>query len=767
MVVTLVGANGVPQLLARWRWAPQRLQLSVKRGPAYVVVGLVLVLPIIGAVLSRRLDASFGLTASYFSQANWTGRSFAVVDRQISTDQLRSRFATFGDKPFSVRWRGFLAIPEEGRYTFSTVSDDGSSLLIDGTVVVDNGGVHGPQPQYGEVSLKSGFHLIELQYQQAGGESTLDLRWQVKDRPSTVIPTTVLLHGSVSWASYRSITFVRSTLSIVPFVWLVIGEWWLLARLTSRWLRSTPMSPRHAAVFFTLIASSSALNITGVWWGLPGGWAPDELMPSQILDAISQGFSGGWHDEYPPLQYYLLAGFYTPFRVLASIANLDLTDGQPYTHLIYLNRLVCAQMGAGTLVAVYALAREIRDGLAGLIAVVITALVPIFVYYAKIANADVPYVFWSVWAMVFYARALTHDRKPDYNWFALLATLAICTKDQAYGLFILPSVHLATSRWRRTRGTRTSVWHTMFDPALFTAFAIAVAAFVLCHNLVFNWDGFVSHVALIFGRASGGYQIYQIFPASLQGQLQLLVSSFGELRWAFGLPMWIVVLVALAATSVDSVSRRRLWLLLPALSYYVFFVAVVLYNYDRFFLPVCILLAVLVGCWMSDLIERLEASLKRTIVLLGAGVVAYTFAYAASVDMLMTYDSRYVVEEWLRLNAPNDARIGTIGLGMYQPRINEPQYLPRGYDVIAARPEFIVLNVEHVARYPPASAEAALYAKIRDESSYRLALLYKTSSCCWPLATQRRLTNLVEDPTTNLDKINPQIAVYRRQDVLW
>ena len=48
------------------------------------------------------------------------------------------------DSDFSFRFRGGLAIETAGLYTFFTESDDGSRLLIDGQLIVDNNGTHGP-----------------------------------------------------------------------------------------------------------------------------------------------------------------------------------------------------------------------------------------------------------------------------------------------------------------------------------------------------------------------------------------------------------------------------------------------------------------------------------------------------------------------------------------------------------------------------------------------------------------------------------------------
>ena len=54
---------------------------------------------------------------------------------------------------YLMRWRGTFTADAAGFYAFSTTSDDGSMLYIDGEVVVDNDGLHGPQTRQGAVTL--------------------------------------------------------------------------------------------------------------------------------------------------------------------------------------------------------------------------------------------------------------------------------------------------------------------------------------------------------------------------------------------------------------------------------------------------------------------------------------------------------------------------------------------------------------------------------------------------------------------------------------
>ena len=72
---------------------------------------------------------------------------------------------------FALLWTGMIDAPKKGSYTFTTSSDDGSKLWIDGKVVVDNDGVHGVTAKNGKINLEAGPHEIRVAFfERAGGE---------------------------------------------------------------------------------------------------------------------------------------------------------------------------------------------------------------------------------------------------------------------------------------------------------------------------------------------------------------------------------------------------------------------------------------------------------------------------------------------------------------------------------------------------------------------------------------------------------------------
>jgi hypothetical protein len=92
------------------------------------------------------------------------------------------------DDHFALRFSGYLSIEVGGDYTFYTSSDDGSQLFIDGSLVVDNDGLHEVEEQSGVISLSSGYHLIVVTMFEADGGEILETSWAGPDTVGSKIP---------------------------------------------------------------------------------------------------------------------------------------------------------------------------------------------------------------------------------------------------------------------------------------------------------------------------------------------------------------------------------------------------------------------------------------------------------------------------------------------------------------------------------------------------------------------------------------------------
>lgn len=86
---------------------------------------------------------------------------------------------------FAFRFRGYVLVETAGDYTFYAASDDGSQLLIDGVLVVDNDGSHGLIEESGLITLSSGYHSIEIRMFDKGGDQALTASWAGPDTSGT------------------------------------------------------------------------------------------------------------------------------------------------------------------------------------------------------------------------------------------------------------------------------------------------------------------------------------------------------------------------------------------------------------------------------------------------------------------------------------------------------------------------------------------------------------------------------------------------------
>jgi hypothetical protein len=89
---------------------------------------------------------------------------------------------------FALKYEGFIQIDSPGKYTFSTQSDDGSMLYVDGKEVVNNNGNHGVMESTGSIELMAGKHPIRVEYYNNGGGFWLDAFYKGPGIAKQLIP---------------------------------------------------------------------------------------------------------------------------------------------------------------------------------------------------------------------------------------------------------------------------------------------------------------------------------------------------------------------------------------------------------------------------------------------------------------------------------------------------------------------------------------------------------------------------------------------------
>ncbi len=142
-----------------------------------ILLALILSVLLLIGITVLRYPVLRGLTGNYYAQPDWTGAPIMTdLDQELSLRKMRRKFPDM-IRMYSIHWTGVIFIATPGLYQFSTMSDDGSELSIDGQLVVDNRGVHGLQERSGTIALEQGFHDIHIRYMQSGGGAAFRSYW--------------------------------------------------------------------------------------------------------------------------------------------------------------------------------------------------------------------------------------------------------------------------------------------------------------------------------------------------------------------------------------------------------------------------------------------------------------------------------------------------------------------------------------------------------------------------------------------------------------
>lgn len=299
------------------------------------------------------------------------------------------------------------------------------------------------------------------------------------------------------------------------------------------------------------------------------------------------------------------------------------------------------------------------DG-AGLLAALMTSLCYTLVFYAHTSVLDVPCLFWGVIALYFYLKLVDGEQRPgNYLAFGVLVAIAMSTKDQAYGMFILPIAHIAYAHYRRYFSGPLSL-AKLFRACMHrhTVYAIAgfVMAYAIANNVFFNLPRLLIHFQLLFGGADAWPSRDQYLDRSLVGQYLLLKLTIYHTVYSLGLPMAFICAVGLIYC-LYCWPKRTLLISLPAISFYVFFINTALfYVHPRYTLPLALTLSLFGSKLLADMFQR-PGIIRITGYVFAAIVFTYSFASILSLDLTLINDSRRLATVWIQEHVPPGATI--------------------------------------------------------------------------------------------------------------
>jgi len=141
-------------------------------------VVLLITLIVLALPATASADENTGWRGEYFANRHLSGSPKMIrTDAQIDFDWGKGApYPGLPTDDFSVRWTREVYF-QEGTYRFTTETDDGVRLWVDGRLVIDQWRDMARTVFWVDVDLGDGVHLVCVDYYEAGGAAVARLSW--------------------------------------------------------------------------------------------------------------------------------------------------------------------------------------------------------------------------------------------------------------------------------------------------------------------------------------------------------------------------------------------------------------------------------------------------------------------------------------------------------------------------------------------------------------------------------------------------------------
>ncbi len=512
------------------------------------------------------------------------------------------------------------------------------------------------------------------------------------------------------------------------------------------------------------------LHLPGLGWGLPGpdGWDDDGVAPRDFLVGVVQTYQPGEFFRYPPVHLLLLSFLTLPIWLVGLVKATALTPEAlvhefiqpPYmTMFAVIARLVTVMMSLAVVALMARLGEEVYDRRTGLFVAIVVGLNAPFTYYSQTSNLEVPYLFWSLFALVELARAIVRHEPGRLPTVGFLAALAVGTKDQAGALLL--SIPLALAGWFvLDPWPRHEAKRVLGKSA--RAALVALSSLALLDGALVNPQGFSARVHFLLGSGS---QDHALYPSSWAGYASVLsdsILSFDSFYpWPFLLLMVGGLLLHLSQPRPGNRLVAGLLPLLAALTLTLAFNCLARRTEHRFLLPQTLLL----GFYAGLAVSWLFALNRRSALVVSGPLGVWALFQCLAVDANLLNDPRYDAESWLRAHVRPGEVIEVYGNQVYWPRLPARARVVRVddtaverrsalldvtevqapyQDVSQRRPRWIVVSEVFTSRYRSqrtkwlegyyrdSAARDYFHQLERGQAGYRVAHVSRFESRLWP-----------------------------------
>ncbi|MFN7981398.1 MAG: PA14 domain-containing protein [Vicinamibacterales bacterium] len=235
------------------------------------------------AGLSVLFTAEAGFNAEYFaSLASDASPVLRTRDATLTTRHIDERWPGLAPDTFRVRWTGYLGIDADDDYAFTVTADDGASLIIDGTTVVETGAGRGTFTARGQTHLTPGLHTVVMELRQQGGDFAFDWTWARGGTEPAPVPKWRLVSRRGAWPLQQRAPACELSATIAGALFLGL----LAISQRQRWA-ATARRHQVAAllVFFVLMA------VVQTW---PLASDPGHLSRNDNADTVLNEWALAW-----------------------------------------------------------------------------------------------------------------------------------------------------------------------------------------------------------------------------------------------------------------------------------------------------------------------------------------------------------------------------------------------------------------------------------------------------------------------------------------
>lgn len=150
--------------------------------------GYVVTRPSRSQVDPSRITQPGGIVGVYYNGKDFDKRVLSRVDRQINLHTNRSPARGVHRDNFSVRWEGYIYIPQTGTSYLCVESDDGGRVYLDKALLINDWTIHPRHKACKKVRLERGWFPIRVEYFELFGGALMRLFWGPNKKRLRVVP---------------------------------------------------------------------------------------------------------------------------------------------------------------------------------------------------------------------------------------------------------------------------------------------------------------------------------------------------------------------------------------------------------------------------------------------------------------------------------------------------------------------------------------------------------------------------------------------------